>query len=143
MRRNAPNAVRPFKTPLVPLVPILGILVCSLMIISLDRLTQLSALTWMIVGLNLYIIYGIRNSVLGKAAMDHLRGVRSASIAGIICSIALAIFAALDFFLEKQAWTKAGSIADKEPAFPMFFVIFGGLQLLIFIGSLMAKPRTA
>ena len=40
LRVKNPDAVRPFKTPLVPLVPILGILVCSAMIISLGEETS-------------------------------------------------------------------------------------------------------
>ncbi|MGL5888557.1 MAG: amino acid permease [Bacteroidia bacterium] len=64
MRRSDPNAVRPFKTPLVPLVPVLGILVCGAMIISLDGVTQLSALAWMAIGLVIYFAYGSVNSKL-------------------------------------------------------------------------------
>ncbi|MCA6361888.1 MAG: amino acid permease [Bacteroidetes bacterium] len=64
MRRSEPNAVRPFKTPLVPLVPILGILVCSAMIFSLDHVTQFSALGWMAIGLVIYFSYGSVNSKL-------------------------------------------------------------------------------
>ncbi len=64
MRRSDPNAVRPFKTPLVPLVPILGVIVCGLMIVSLDGVTQLSALIWMAIGLVIYFMYGSINSKL-------------------------------------------------------------------------------
>lgn len=137
MRRNDPDAVRPFKTPLVPLVPILGMIVCGLMIVSLDRLTQLSALTWMIVGLDLYILFGIRNSVLGKAARDHTRGFRSGSIAGITCAILLIVISLLEFYAKKNA-EGAG-----EVSFPYFFVIFGLVQLGIFFMSMMRKPQAA
>jgi APA family basic amino acid/polyamine antiporter len=57
MRRTNPDVVRPFRTPLVPLVPILGILVCGLMIVSLDINTQLIALGWMLIGLVIYFGY--------------------------------------------------------------------------------------
>ena len=60
--------VRPFKTPLVPLVPILGILVCGAMIISLDKVTQLSAFGWMLVGLVVYFLYSRHHSVARKEA---------------------------------------------------------------------------
>jgi Amino acid transporters len=39
LRVKNPDAVRPFKTPLVPLIPILGMLVCSAMILSLGKET--------------------------------------------------------------------------------------------------------
>jgi basic amino acid/polyamine antiporter, APA family len=73
MRVNDPDAVRPFKTPLIfrvggiliPLTPIIGIIVCSFMIISLDHITQLSAMFWMIAGLFIYFGYSRRRSKLG------------------------------------------------------------------------------
>lgn len=65
MRKNDPNAVRPFKTPLVPFVPLAGIVVCGFMIVSLDHVTQLSALAWMILGLIIYFIYSRGRSKLG------------------------------------------------------------------------------
>lgn len=64
MRKSDPNAVRPFKTPLVPLVPILGVIVCLAMIASLDWVTQVSALCWMLIGLVIYFSYSKNNSKL-------------------------------------------------------------------------------
>jgi APA family basic amino acid/polyamine antiporter len=66
MRRANPDTPRPFRTPLVPLVPILGILICSALIFSLDTVTQLSALAWLILGLFVYFFYSKKNSVLRK-----------------------------------------------------------------------------
>ncbi len=140
MRKNDPDAVRPFRTPLVPLIPILGIGVCSLMIISLDRLTQLSALTWMIIGLDIYLLFSLRNSVLGKVAIDHTRGKRAASIAGIACSIFLLLLSLLDFYYVKQSFIDNPSI-NKEPSFPYFFVAMGLLQCTIFFASMIKKPQ--
>ncbi len=57
MRIKQPNAVRPFKTPIVPIVSSLGVLVCTAMIISLDSTTQLTALAWMAIGLVIYFTY--------------------------------------------------------------------------------------
>jgi len=64
LRVKNPDAVRPFKTPLVPLVPILGGLVCTAMIISLDQETLISAGVWMVVGLFIYFLYSKKNSNL-------------------------------------------------------------------------------
>lgn len=66
MRVKNPDVVRPFKTPLVPLVPILGIIVCSLLIASLDSFTLKVAFSWMGFGLIVYFIYGMKNSILRK-----------------------------------------------------------------------------
>lgn len=64
MRVKNPEAVRPFKAPLVPLVPILGILICSGMIFSLPQDTLLAAGAWMIVGLFIYFLYSKKHSYL-------------------------------------------------------------------------------
>jgi APA family basic amino acid/polyamine antiporter len=66
MRVKNPEVPRPFKTPLVPLVPILGIIICSLLIYSLDNFTLKVAFSWMAVGLIVYFIYGKKNSLLRK-----------------------------------------------------------------------------
>jgi APA family basic amino acid/polyamine antiporter len=70
MRVKNPEAVRPFKTPLVPLVPILGIIICSAMIFSLGEETLISALIWMIFGLFIYFIYSKKNSILRKESSN-------------------------------------------------------------------------
>jgi len=57
LRVKQPNIQRPFRTPLVPVVSTLGILVCTAMIISLDKTTQFTALGWMIIGLIIYFGY--------------------------------------------------------------------------------------
>ncbi len=64
MRKSDPTTPRPFKTPLVPLVPILGAIVCTAMIVSLDKITLLSAFAWMVVGLIIYFTYSRFNSKL-------------------------------------------------------------------------------
>jgi APA family basic amino acid/polyamine antiporter len=64
LRVKNPEAVRPFKTPLVPLVPILGIIVCSGMIFSLGQETLVSAFIWMLAGLVIYFGYSKSHSTL-------------------------------------------------------------------------------
>jgi APA family basic amino acid/polyamine antiporter len=68
MRKTNPGQARPFRTPLMPIVPILGIVVCSLMILTRDTVTQLSALGWMVVGLVMYFLYGKSHSRLNQPA---------------------------------------------------------------------------
>jgi APA family basic amino acid/polyamine antiporter len=68
MRHIQPDVHRPFKTPLVPLVPILGMVVCGLMIVSLDHRTQTVAGVWMVIGLFIYFLYGRTHSKLNSPA---------------------------------------------------------------------------
>ncbi len=64
MRVKSPDTPRPFRTPMVPVVATLGVLVCGAMIVSLDGMTQLSALIWMIAGLIIYFGYSRAKSKL-------------------------------------------------------------------------------
>ena len=67
MRRSNPEVERPFRAPWVPVVPIMGVLVCTLMIIALDKNTLEAAFGWMILGLVVYFAYSRRNSKLRRA----------------------------------------------------------------------------
>ena len=67
LRRTSPDLVRPFRTPFVPLVPILGILICGYMMYSLPGDTWLRLITWMAIGIVIYLLYGRHHSKLGKS----------------------------------------------------------------------------
>ena len=62
VRKSMPNVERAFKTPFVPLVPILGILTCLCMMIFLPADTWIRLVLWMLVGLDIYAVYGVKHS---------------------------------------------------------------------------------
>jgi len=66
MRIKKPLEHRPFKTPLVPLIPIFGIIICSLLILSLDGKTHLIAFIWLVLGLVVYFSYSAKHSFINK-----------------------------------------------------------------------------
>jgi APA family basic amino acid/polyamine antiporter len=68
LRVRDPNAPRQFVTPLVPLVPILGILVNASMIFGLGWPNWLRLGVWLVIGMVIYLGYGIKHSKLSKAA---------------------------------------------------------------------------
>lgn len=70
MRRTNPQAIRPFRCPMVPLVPILGIVACLLLMLSLPAANWVRLIVWLAIGLLIYFGYGMRHSILGK----ELRG---------------------------------------------------------------------
>ena len=76
LRRAEPDRPRPFRTPFVPVVPILGAVVCSVMIVSLDTYTQLTALGWMLIGFVMYFLYGRSHSKLNAGPEPKLAAVR-------------------------------------------------------------------
>jgi basic amino acid/polyamine antiporter, APA family len=90
MRNKMPNLPRAFKTPMVPLVPILGIATCLFMMVFLPMDTWIRLLVWMLIGLDIYLVYGVKNSHLGNGT-DSRKGMKMARITGIALAGLLAI----------------------------------------------------
>lgn len=97
MRKTQPNAPRSFKTPLVPLVPVLGILTCFGMMAFLPFDTWIRLVCWMMLGLDVYLWRGIKNSFLGKANGTHTdpKNYSITAISGFVLTAILAVLAYL------------------------------------------------
>jgi len=66
LRKSNPEIERPFKTPFVPVLPILGVIVCVLLMASLPIESWERLAVWLLIGLIIYIFYGMRNSKIRK-----------------------------------------------------------------------------
>jgi basic amino acid/polyamine antiporter, APA family len=71
LRRSDPGLARPFRTPLYPVVPILGALMCVILLLSLmsTENTRNFFLIYLVVGIAIYFVYGIRASKLGRGVV--------------------------------------------------------------------------
>jgi len=71
LRRTDPNLPRPFRTPLFPVVPILGAVMCVILLMSLmsGEHTRNFFLIYLVLGVILYFVYGIRASKLGRGVV--------------------------------------------------------------------------
>jgi basic amino acid/polyamine antiporter, APA family len=67
LRRIAPRARRPFRTPWVPLVPALGFVSCVVLMVSLPAGTWGRLVLWIAAGLVVYASYGRHHSRLSAA----------------------------------------------------------------------------
>ncbi|ALM49373.1 amino acid permease [Flavobacterium psychrophilum] len=92
MRKKMPEAPRAFRTPLVPLVPILGVAVCLFMMVFLPLDTWIRLIVWMMIGFDLYLFYGMKNSFLNKGNFTA-SSFKTVSASGIGMVVALAIVA--------------------------------------------------
>lgn len=90
MRVKMPELKRSFKTPLVPLVPILGIATCLFMMVFLPMDTWIRLLVWMLIGMDIYLWYGAKHSVLGDGTSAR-KGMKLARIVGLVLCGLLAI----------------------------------------------------
>ena len=62
LRYKQPDLPRPFKTPWVPWVPLAGVACCLYLVLSLPFETWLRLLVWLVIGLVIYFLYGVKHS---------------------------------------------------------------------------------
>ncbi len=126
MRKKMPELPRAFKTPMVPLVPILGIATCLFMMVFLPMDTWIRLLVWMLIGLDIYLVYGVKNSHLGNGTTGR-RGMRIARYTGI----ALAVLLAIVGFLHQQT---VGFEADRT----LFYIslVFAVFHMALYASKL-------
>jgi basic amino acid/polyamine antiporter, APA family len=90
MRVKMPELKRSFKTPLVPLVPILGIFTCLFMMVFLPMDTWIRLLVWMLIGMDIYLAYGAKNSHLGNGTTTR-KGMKIARYTGLGLALLLVV----------------------------------------------------
>jgi APA family basic amino acid/polyamine antiporter len=66
LRYTHPEFHRSFRVPLVPYLPILGILCCIGQMLVLPAVTWLQLFLWIILGLAIYFLYGIKHSKIRR-----------------------------------------------------------------------------
>ena len=132
MRNKMPELPRAFKTPLVPLVPILGIGTCLFMMVFLPMDTWIRLLVWMLIGLDIYLVYGAKNSHLGNGTANR-KGMKIARYTGLgICGLLVIVG-----FLYQY------SIGfDGDRALFYLAIIFAVIHLVVF-GRKLGRPDAA
>lgn len=66
LRHRAPDLERSFRVPGGAAVPVLGVISCLIVMASLDGLTWVRLVIWLLIGLAVYFGYGRRNSLLSR-----------------------------------------------------------------------------
>ena len=73
LRKQRPDAHRPFRCPAIGIVAPLGIGVNLLMTLFLPWDTWMRLVVWLVIGLFIYLFYGMRHSVQGKELWRQFR----------------------------------------------------------------------
>ncbi len=72
LRRQEPDRRRPFRVPGVPFTPLISVVSCLYLMYQLPRITWIRFGLWLLAGLFIYFLYGMRHSRL--AARDRAAG---------------------------------------------------------------------
>jgi APA family basic amino acid/polyamine antiporter len=70
LRKKDPGRARPFKTPAIYILAPLAIAGCALLFVNLNMESKLLFVTWTVIGLICYFLYGYRNSHVGRGITD-------------------------------------------------------------------------
>jgi APA family basic amino acid/polyamine antiporter len=146
MRKTMPNAPRAFVTPLVPLIPILGVFTCLFMMVFLPLDTWIRLIVWMIIGLDVYLAYSVRHSILSAGSPDTIpQGNKIGGICGLSLSVILAIVAFVHHTLTlkeaAEALAKGVKLEDVPTDNGIFYfsLVFAGLHALYFLSKMLKK----
>jgi basic amino acid/polyamine antiporter, APA family len=70
LRKKDPGRARPFRTPALFVVAPLSIAGCLLLFINLNNESKLLFVTWTVIGLIFYFLYGYRHSHVGRGLVE-------------------------------------------------------------------------
>lgn len=132
LRKKQPDFPRAFKTPLVPLVPILGIASCLFMMLFLPLDTWLRLIIWMLIGIDVYLMYGTKNSKLANA-VGNISSLKPLFITGFSLSLLLAIVAVLHHFTLTEG--------TEDTVLFLTSTIIAGLHLIFYLGKIFMNKR--
>src|SRR5215210_3496126 len=130
LRRKMPEIPRAFKTPMVPLVPILGIFTCLFMMAFLPMDTWIRLLVWMLIGMDIYLAYGVKHSHLGNGTTTR-KGMKSARYTGLVLAALLIVAGILH---------QSGVGFDEDKTLLYISIIFALVHLFVF-GNRLKRPE--
>ncbi|RZJ80211.1 MAG: amino acid permease, partial [Chryseobacterium sp.] len=102
--------------------PILGIFVCLFMMVFLPMDTWIRLLVWMLIGMDIYLVYGAKNSHLGNGT-NNRKGMKVARITGLLLSLLLIVVG----FLHQYS---VGFDTDRTLLY--ISIIFAAIHLVVF-----------
>ena len=70
LRKKDPNRPRPFRTPAIFVVAPLSIAGCLLLFVNLNMESKLLFVSWTVIGLVVYFLYGYRHSHVGRGVVE-------------------------------------------------------------------------
>jgi APA family basic amino acid/polyamine antiporter len=128
LRKKMPNVPRAFKTPFVPFVPICGVLTCLSMMVFLPADTWIRLLVWMLIGLDIYAAYGMKNSKIAVWDGKERSGQSVLNITGVSLSVIL-IFVAFAHQIT-AGWESNKILLITALVLSVFHIFIFGIRLV-------------
>jgi len=128
LRKKMSNAPRAFKTPFVPFVPICGVLTCLSLMIFLPADTWIRLLVWMLIGLDIYAAYGMKNSKIAVWDGKERSGQSVLNITGVSLSVIL-IFVAFAHQIT-AGWESNKILLITALVLSVFHIFIFGIRLI-------------
>ncbi len=132
LRRAQPDRPRGFRVPLAPWIPLLSVICCLVLMASLTVENWIRFFLWLVIGMFLYLSYGIRRSTAAAASPLASRQslVRRADrwllwLSGLVLLIGLALAAAMVGGYLRPDWFRTGAAA----ATVIWGAVFGTVAL--------------
>lgn len=126
LRVKQPDAPRAFKTPLVPLVPILGVITCLFMMVFLPLDTWIRLIAWMLIGFDVYLFYGMKNSKLSDhQPATYSRSKKIICLSGLVLALLLAVVAVIHHY----------TAVVEDWGLYIFSLAFAALHAILFIAK--------
>ncbi|MEO8150532.1 MAG: amino acid permease [Bacteroidia bacterium] len=132
LRVKQPDLPRSFKTPLVPLVPILGIVSCLFMMVFLPLDTWLRLVIWMLIGIDIYFMYGTKHSKLANTVSSS-GNLKPLFITGFSLSVLLTVVALLHHYTLKEG--------NEDTVLFLVSIIIAGAHLLFYLSKIFTGKK--
>ena len=130
MRVKMPELPRSFKTPMVPLIPILGIITCLFMMVFLPMDTWIRLIVWMLIGMDIYLVYGAKHSLLGGGE-ENRKGMKLARYVGIGLVLLLIVAGLLHQYTVGF---------DSDHTLLYLSIVFAVIHLIVFGRKILLNP---
>lgn len=130
MRVKMPELPRSFKTPMVPLIPILGIITCLFMMVFLPMDTWIRLIVWMLIGMDIYLVYGAKHSLLGGGE-ENRKGMKLARYVGIGLVLLLIVAGLLHQYTVGF---------DSDHTLLYLSIVFAVIHLIVFGRKILMNP---
>jgi basic amino acid/polyamine antiporter, APA family len=115
------------------------------MMVFLPFDTWYRLIAWLMIGLDIYLIYGISKSKLGgaeKSPESFKKSSRTVAIVGLVCTVLFLALVFIEFMLHTKAH-ETDPVNNLKPTLPYFAMAFCVIHVVVYGMMMNRKPKQA